>query len=255
LAALDDSLDDGYKSTNITQKFRDLFQKVSGKTDGRSHKVALRMTRGPTNNCIDFHCDGGYATSTSQIPLNSPSEYSGGQLCFFVNDQLQFVPRPRGSLVQHPPSVLHGVTAVTEGTRKSLFIVDQHNGLGENGVVELSLDDVVYFLAAHRALGKKSQREEEVFFDAEGVDESFFLGSCAGCGKFEAERGSMSKCSGCYEVAYCSREVSLTLIYDLVYFLFSLLISRTIFHLTQCQVDHWRKGHKKECKSKKSNKK
>src|SRR6056300_1672400 len=158
------------------------------------------MTRGPTNNCIDFHCDGGYATSTSQIPLNSPSEYRGGQLCFFVNDQLQFVPRPRGSLVQHPPSVLHGVTAVTEGTRKSLFIVDQNNGLGENGVVKLSSDDVVYFLAAHRALGKKSQREEEV--------QHQFLHSCAGCGKTEAERGSMSKCSGCYEVSYCSREVS-----------------------------------------------
>ena len=152
-------MDEEYKSTNITQKFRALYNQVNG---GYSQpKVALRMTRGPTNNCIDFHCDGGYAPSTSQIPLNSPSEYSGGQLCFFVNDQLQFVPRPRGSLVQHPPSVLHGVTAVTEGTRKSLFIVDQANGLGENGVVKLSSDDVVYFLAAHRALGKKSQREEE----------------------------------------------------------------------------------------------
>ncbi len=161
MAVLDDSLDDEYKSTNITQEFRALFQEVSEKTDGRSHKVALRMTRGPTNNCIDFHCDGGYATSTSQIPLNSPSEYRGGQLCFFVNDQLQFVPRPRGSLVQHPPSVLHGVTAVTDGTRKSLFIVDEKNGLGENGVVNLTSDDVVYFLAARRSLGKKRQREEE----------------------------------------------------------------------------------------------
>jgi hypothetical protein len=65
-------------------------------------------------------------------------------------------------LVQHPPSVLHGVTAVTEGTRKSLFIVDYQNGLGENGVVKLTSDDVVYFLAARRSLGKKRQREEEV---------------------------------------------------------------------------------------------
>jgi len=163
LAVLDDSLDDEYKSTNITKKFRALFEKVIGTRGSECrHKVALRMTRGPTNNCIDFHCDGGYATSTSQIPLNSPSEYSGGQLCFFVNDQLQFVPRPRGSLVQHPPSVLHGVTAVTEGTRKSLFIVDYQNGLGENGVVKLTSDDVVYFLAARRSLGKKRQREEEV---------------------------------------------------------------------------------------------
>jgi hypothetical protein len=48
-------------------------------------------------------------------------------------------------LVQHPPSVLHGVTAVTEGTRKSLFIVDYQNGLGENGVVKLTSDDVNNF--------------------------------------------------------------------------------------------------------------
>ena len=34
------------------------------------------------------------------------------------------------------------------------------------------------------------------------------LRTCDGCGKLETKRGSMSKCSGCYEVAYCSREVS-----------------------------------------------
>ena len=68
-----------------------------------------------------------------------------------MNDQLHFVPRPAGSLVQHPPNVLHGVTQVTEGTRKSLFIVDKSNGLGENGVVNLTDDDVTSFLA-HRAV-------------------------------------------------------------------------------------------------------
>jgi len=113
--------------------------------------VALRATRGPTNSCIDFHCDGIYASSTSQMPLNSPTEYKGGQICFFVNDQLHFVPRPIGSLVQHPRNVLHGVTQVTEGMRKSLFIVDRDNGLGEGGVVVLSSDDVASFLA-YRAL-------------------------------------------------------------------------------------------------------
>jgi hypothetical protein len=36
-------------------------------------EMALRMTRGPTKACIDFHCDGFYATSTSQIALNDPN--------------------------------------------------------------------------------------------------------------------------------------------------------------------------------------
>eukprot|EP00984_Skeletonema_dohrnii_P005681 scaffold2005_cov115-Skeletonema_dohrnii-CCMP3373.AAC.2 len=163
MSVLDSSLEDKYKFSNISEKFESLFQQVSHVTRSRGigHKVALRATRGPTNSCIDFHCDGGYATSTSQIPLNSPAEYKGGQICFFVNDHLHFVPRPLGSLVQHPPNVLHGVTQVTEGTRKSLFIVDQYNGLGENGVVELTSDDVASFLA-HRALVDGRKRKAVV---------------------------------------------------------------------------------------------
>jgi hypothetical protein len=136
VAPLDSSLDSEYMSSRIFLEFDELFHDLS--PAGREWKVALRMTRGPTNSCIDFHFDGGYATSTSQIPLNSPSEYNGGNLCFFVNDNLRMVPRPAGSLVQHPSNVLHGVTCVTEGTRKSLFIVDEDNGVGGEGVVELT---------------------------------------------------------------------------------------------------------------------
>mmetsp|Transcript_6484 Transcript_6484/g.9224 ORF Transcript_6484/g.9224 Transcript_6484/m.9224 type:complete len:345 (+) Transcript_6484:106-1140(+) len=160
MTELDTSLDDKYKFDRICENFKTLFEQVSHLTRGRGgYKVALRETRGPTNSCIDFHCDGIYASSTSQMPLNSPTEYKGGQICFFVNDQLHFVPRPIGSLVQHPRNVLHGVTQVTEGMRKSLFIVDRDNGLGEGGVVVLSSDDVASFLA-YRALvaGKKRKR-------------------------------------------------------------------------------------------------
>jgi hypothetical protein len=113
------------------------------------------MTRGPTNSCIDFHTDGPYATSTTQIALNNPSEFEGGSLCFFVNDTLHVIPRVRGSLVQHPPHVLHGVTSITEGTRKAFFILDNANGLGENGngVVALTGHDITAF-AAHQSYKK-----------------------------------------------------------------------------------------------------
>ena len=143
-------MEDKYKGPNLLGKFGRLFRQVRKGNGKGEYKVALRGTRGPTNSCIDFHCDGNYATSTSQIPLNPPTEYKGGQICFFVNDHLHFVPRPAGSLVQHPPNVLHGVTQVTEGSRKSLFIVDKSNGLGVGGVVELTDDDVASF-SAHRA--------------------------------------------------------------------------------------------------------
>ena len=169
LASLDGTLsDDKYRSARLDSVFKRLFEKVpSSRNRDFGHKIALRMTCGPTNSCIDFHCDGGYATSTSQIPLNSPSEYEGGKLVFFVNNHLHEVPRVRGSLVQHPPSVMHAVTSVKQGTRKSLFIVDQTNGIGGHGVVKLTSEHVVSFLA-HRASqasntstgGRKRGRDE-----------------------------------------------------------------------------------------------
>jgi hypothetical protein len=112
-------------------------------------QIALRMTRGPTNACIKFHCDGVYATSTSQIALNSPTEYEGGKLCFFVNDRFEFLSRPIGSLVQHPPKVLHAVTKLISGTRKSLFVVDKTNGLGYKGVVTVTQNQVDAFLTSN----------------------------------------------------------------------------------------------------------
>ena len=160
LSPLDASLDDKYKSSRLDGKLKDLFHKVPTSSNARSCKVALRMTRGPTNSCIAFHCDGGYATSTSQIPLNSPSEYEGGKLIFFVNNQLHEIERKQGSLIQHPPKVFHGVTAITEGTRQSLFIVDPSNGLGEKGVVTLTSDHVVSFLALRASQASSSSASD-----------------------------------------------------------------------------------------------
>ena len=48
--------------------------------------------------------------------------------------------------MQHPPNVLHGVTSVTEGVRKCLFIVDRMNGLGHDGVITLTNEDIFCFL-------------------------------------------------------------------------------------------------------------
>mmetsp|Transcript_8261 Transcript_8261/g.14978 ORF Transcript_8261/g.14978 Transcript_8261/m.14978 type:complete len:167 (+) Transcript_8261:653-1153(+) len=89
--------------------------------------MGLRMTKGPTNACIAFHCDGGYVTSTPQIALVAESSYgyTGGELCFFVNDKVHVLDRPVGSLVQYPPKVPHGVTHLSSGTQKSLIVVDK----------------------------------------------------------------------------------------------------------------------------------
>ena len=117
---------------------------------GRAGKVALRMTLGPTNACINFHCDGTYASRTLQVALNDPADYQGGRLCFFQDGELVVLERPAGSSCWHPPKVLHAVTTLTAGTRKSLFVVDESNGLGEGAVVAVTTAHVRQFLAARR---------------------------------------------------------------------------------------------------------
>ena len=89
LGSLDGEMDDAHKANKVVRGLEAAFCRVPGARGDA--KYALRMTKA-SNNCITFHCDGGYATSTSQIPLNDPSEYKGGKLCYFVNDQLALCP-------------------------------------------------------------------------------------------------------------------------------------------------------------------
>ena len=134
-------------AAGILKKLESAFRAIPGTPQSRgASKVALRMTRGPSNGCIKFHCDGPYASGTVQIALSDDSEYQGGRLCFFANSCLHVLERPAGSMCQHPRKVLHAVTALKEGTRKSLFVVDKANGLGEEGVVVVSREDVQTFL-------------------------------------------------------------------------------------------------------------
>jgi hypothetical protein len=87
-------------------------------------KIALRMTCGPTNSCIDFHTDGSYVKSTTQIALNDLSEFKGGLLCFFVKKKtLDSIPHV---IQYYPPHALHGVTSITEGTRKAFLFWTLH---------------------------------------------------------------------------------------------------------------------------------
>jgi hypothetical protein len=104
----------------------------------RSHaimKIVLRRTEGPLDGCIAFHPDGPYATITTQFTLNGDDEYKGGRLCFYSPDVGLHIPaRPSGTVTVHPREQLHGVTRLISGKRYSLFIVDDSNGLGDDGV-------------------------------------------------------------------------------------------------------------------------
>ena len=106
-------------------------------------KIVLRRTEA-TNGCIDFHRDGGYATTTAQLTLNNDSEYGGGRLLFFHRGKLLEPKRPAGYLIIHSSDVMHAVTRVTDGARYSLFVVDARNGLADKSS-NIQIIDRAYF--------------------------------------------------------------------------------------------------------------
>eukprot|EP00756_Hemistasia_phaeocysticola_P034822 Hpha_TRINITY_DN16543_c0_g3::TRINITY_DN16543_c0_g3_i1::g.136088::m.136088 len=142
-------------------------------------KLALRITKGPSRACIEFHFDAGgahcygqgngtigrhfqregeflhgfntyqTASHTLQMPLNPRDEYDGGELLFLSKGQLYTVEREVGSLSSHGCDVFHAVRAVHRGIRKSLFVVDYGNSLGEEGVKTVTAQHIVDFRAAH----------------------------------------------------------------------------------------------------------
>ncbi len=136
---------EGTNGTETLTSLQGLFREIPG-TSLSTPRIALRMTKGPSNACINFHCDGNYATGTVQVALNGPEDYKGGRLCFYVNGYLHILQRPAGSITQHPRSVLHGVSTLLEGTRKSLFVVDPTNELGGEDVVQVEDQHVEDFL-------------------------------------------------------------------------------------------------------------
>ena len=107
--------------------------------------IALRRTQ-KTKGCIPFHCDGGYATKTVQVCLNSDTEYEGGRLLFFAQGKCFCPKREKGFVSIHNRDILHAVTSLKSGTRYSLFVVDNSNTLGES-VVRMNDEAVKNILA------------------------------------------------------------------------------------------------------------
>ena len=54
------------------------------------------------------------------LQLTDPSRYQGGDLQFFTGDMVRAAPRDRGMLIAFPSYMVHQVTPVTAGTRKSI---------------------------------------------------------------------------------------------------------------------------------------
>jgi len=100
---------------------------------GDGFKCVLRRTSAESKGCIGWHLDGGYATRTTQLCLNGDDEYEGGRLMFYNNEGLLVPERPALFYTTHKRSQLHAVSRVTRGVRYSLFLVNNSNGVTNNG--------------------------------------------------------------------------------------------------------------------------
>jgi PKHD-type hydroxylase len=80
---------------------------------------------------FDWHTDYGRERGHEQheprklslsLQLSGPSQYQGGELQGQIQNAIETAPRNRGALIAFPSFLLHRVTPITEGVRKSLVI-------------------------------------------------------------------------------------------------------------------------------------
>jgi PKHD-type hydroxylase len=72
---------------------------------------------------FNWHSDQGPAVQRKlslTLQLTDPSRYEGGDLQFKVGDAITEAARARGTLIGFPSHLVHRVTQVTAGTRKSI---------------------------------------------------------------------------------------------------------------------------------------
>ncbi len=61
-----------------------------------------------------------YRKLSATIQLSDPQDYEGGDLEFMINDKTITAPRIKGALIIFPSFLMHRVTPITKGVRKSL---------------------------------------------------------------------------------------------------------------------------------------
>ena len=109
----------------ITQANKDLFNfKILNSLDNIQYTEYLSSNVGE----YDWHVDAGPTSDRKlslTIQLSDPSEYEGGELQILPYgidnmDNILTLPKEKGKVIVFPSYLLHRVTPITKGTRKSL---------------------------------------------------------------------------------------------------------------------------------------
>ena len=86
---------------------------------------ALQMAEYTEGHFFEWHMDFGPGGASNRklsisVQLSDSDEYEGGDLQFMINHKILCAPRTKGTVVIFPSFVLHRVTPITKGTRRSI---------------------------------------------------------------------------------------------------------------------------------------
>jgi PKHD-type hydroxylase len=107
----------------IVQRLNLQFYKYA--IDGLRERLQYTVYEQAEGGHYDWHVDHGAATPAPRklslsLQLTDPGSYEGCDLELSYGDGVKQVPRSRGTLIAFPSYVLHRVTPILSGTRKSL---------------------------------------------------------------------------------------------------------------------------------------
>ena len=85
----------------------------------------LQLAQYTVGDFFDWHLDFGAGTSSNRklslsIQLSDPQDYEGGDLEFQINNNVVKAPRTQGTVVVFPSFIMHRVTEITKGVRRSI---------------------------------------------------------------------------------------------------------------------------------------
>ena len=93
---------------------------------GFSEEFQYAVYRGPEGGHYDWHVDQSSRIARRKlsfsVQLTDPSDYERGELQLHAGNKIDIAPKQRGAVICFPSYVLHRITPVTSGTRKSLVV-------------------------------------------------------------------------------------------------------------------------------------
>jgi len=85
----------------------------------------LQLTRYDEGDFFEWHMDFGAGEISARklsitVQLSEPDDYEGGDLQFMINHKIVSAPRSQGTVIVFPSFVLHRVTPISRGVRRSI---------------------------------------------------------------------------------------------------------------------------------------